>query len=226
MNAEHGRSSTEVAHESAVTRVLSFDKGSGEEARDSDFGVAEEDVQVGLSDRQIAELWRRCEPGPGVRSACMSYGSAASFGVADDSIDDSPSDADYGISDEQLKWLVRRPAIECIDSQEVESVTWYLFRVRQSGEETFYMKRYSDFKTLDGKLREQKQVVVPELPPEGFFGIQQRFKIGDFAVRRLKGLQSYLEELVNQRPDIADIRALQEFFSTDPSSGYMRSPAQ
>lgn len=109
---------------------------------------------------------------------------------------------------------------------------WYLIRFTQvsAQKDTFYLKRYEDFKELHWNLEaalkscppwgpEAMLRVLPELPELGRWGIMQKISLlgmGDWADRFQESLQAYLDRVLSQITDIEDEPILKAFFGQSP----------
>jgi len=114
-----------------------------------------------------------------------------------------------------------------ISTKRINRVTWYVIRVRQVGAEIYCMKRYNDFASLDMKLRAHANEMtwgqvhvwrvnsIPEMPEAGTFGFRQTFDVGDFNVKRLNGLQKYLDTITAQILSVASDPVVEEFICKD-----------
>jgi hypothetical protein len=101
-----------------------------------------------------------------------------------------------------------------ISSRQMGTVTWYLFRIYDRGEERFYMKRYSDFKALHAELeaaRPLRRQPLPELPEAGIFGIRNMLD-ADFLIRRKEALERYVDVLLIDGTSVSDDPLLDAFF--------------
>jgi len=106
-----------------------------------------------------------------------------------------------------------------ISSRDMQGTTWYLLRVRECGQERFFLKRYRDFAALDSALRarrwgSQDGHVLPRLPDRGLFGLRHALDIGNFNARRQQRLQEYVSVLVSQVRRFSEEPALDGFFGT------------
>ncbi|CAK0892034.1 unnamed protein product, partial [Prorocentrum cordatum] len=112
------------------------------------------------------------------------------------------------------------PAVDILGSRDVEGTTWYLFRVAESDVDFFFLKRYSDFVSLDKALRasadHRRNAVRPqELPESGLFGLRHKLDLGGFNARRLQALRAYMETLLTQVNKLDDDPSLASFFKRD-----------
>jgi hypothetical protein len=101
-----------------------------------------------------------------------------------------------------------------ISSRQMGTVTWYLFRIYDRGEERFYMKRYSDFRALHAELeaaRQMRRQPLPELPEAGIFGIRNILD-SDFLMRRREALERYVDALFVNGTSVSDDPLLEALF--------------
>lgn len=115
-----------------------------------------------------------------------------------------------------------------VSTRHFNDVTWYLFQVKEEGNETYFAKRYSEFHRLDRALRRAQwhggggplsYIIIPELPgraPLGFIGALQ---LDGFYERRQEGLQRYAESIVAQVESLEEVPALQAFFGSSAVGG-------
>lgn len=92
-------------------------------------------------------------------------------------------------------------AVQCsiVSSEVVEGRTAYTISVEREGRQRALVRRhYTDFLALDKE--ETVQGLLPEsrptLPPKGRLGLRHRLDLGSFNEKRRKGLQQYLEQLL------------------------------
>lgn len=110
------------------------------------------------------------------------------------------------------------PAVaSVISSRDMQGTTWYLLRVRECGQERFFLKRYRDFVALDGALRVAHRsgrggLALPRLPERGLFGLRHSLDIGNFNAKRQQGLQDYVSSLAAQVQRFSEEPALEGFF--------------
>lgn len=110
------------------------------------------------------------------------------------------------------------PAVaSVISSRDMQGTTWYLLRVRECGQERFFLKRYRDFAALDTALRSahrcgRSTLTLPRLPERGLFGLRHTLDIGRFNLKRQQGLQEYAGALAAQVQRFSEEPALDNFF--------------
>lgn len=95
-----------------------------------------------------------------------------------------------------------------------DGVTRYQVRVQANGNEWIVQRRFSDFEVLEKQIAPAGIRRAP-LPAKGVLGLQSKLNLGDFKDKRMRGLQDYLNSLVDSLTSLTEMPALEAF--CDPS---------
>lgn len=98
------------------------------------------------------------------------------------------------------------------DDPEVRGVTFYHICVRDSGLQWDVKRRYSEFRSLDRRLRSNREFDTLNLPKKGLVGFRQWLNLCKFKEQRRAGLGLYLDHLTQQVECLANSSVLREFF--------------
>jgi len=105
------------------------------------------------------------------------------------------------------------------DDLEVRGVTLYHICVKDSGLQWDVRRRYSEFRSLDTRLRCSREFHTLRLPTKGLIGFRRWLNLCKFKEQRRAGLGLYLDHLTQQMESLASSAALLQFLEgQSPSS--------
>lgn len=111
------------------------------------------------------------------------------------------------------------------DSLEARGVTFYHICIRDSGRQWDVKRRYSDFCSLDRRLRYSRELHTLKLPSKGLMGFRRWLNLCKFNERRRAGLGLYLHHL-SQQMEYLDQNSLLLEFLEGRSPGSARQAAR